>query len=167
MIPSITIYIRHAADCPHTDDETWKRCNCRKHLRWTWEGRQLRRSAKTRSWSGAEQEKRKLEIQYETALAGETAKSDDPVSIEQAITAFTADKTGARASGNTLSKYKLTLSRLQDFCTARVRQFQPAATQAPKVPASTEAHRSAESSPPTYRVASCLTTRLRNQVCNL
>ena len=118
MIPSITIYVRHTADCPHADDETWKRCNCRKHLRWSWQGKQLRRSAKTRSWSGAEREKRKLEMQYETALAGEVAKSDEPVSIEQAITAFMADKTGARASANTISKYKLTLSRLQDFCTA-------------------------------------------------
>ena len=118
MIPSIAIYVRHAADCPHADDETWKRCNCRKHLRWTWQGKQLRRSAKTRSWTGAERAKRALEMQYETAVAGESAKNDEPVTIEQAVAAFLADKTGARASDNTISKYKLTLTRLQDFCTS-------------------------------------------------
>ena len=119
MIPSITIYVRHAADCPHAEEETWKRCNCRKHLRWTWEGKQLRRSAKTRSWAAAERAKRALEMQYETALAGEPAKDDEPVTIEQAVAAFLADKTGAQAADNTISKYKLTLSRLQAFSTAQ------------------------------------------------
>jgi len=51
MIPSIEIFVRHAAGCRYRDDEGWKRCDCRKHLRWTFDGKQYRRSAKTRSWA--------------------------------------------------------------------------------------------------------------------
>ncbi len=76
----------------------------------------MRRSAKTRSWSGAERAKRALEMQYETALADKPPKDDAPVTIEQSIASFLADKTGAKTADNTISKYKLTLSRLQDFC---------------------------------------------------
>lgn len=128
MIPSITIYVRHAADCPHADDETWKRRNCPKHLRWTWQGKQMRRRAKTRSWAGAERAKRTLEMQYESAVADKLAQNDEPVTIEQAVAAFLADKTGAQTADNTISKYKLTLSRLQGFCTAEGLFFVPEIT---------------------------------------
>ena len=53
MIPSIEIFVRHSAGCRYRDDETWKRCGCRKHLRWTFDGKQYRRSAKTRAWTQA------------------------------------------------------------------------------------------------------------------
>lgn len=120
MIPSIAIYVRHAADCPYASDESWKRCNCRKHLRWTWQGKQLRRSAKTRSWTAAEKARRALELQYEAAIAGGAIKNnDEPIAIEQATEAFLAEKIGGRSAQNTLSKYKLTLGRFQDFCTAQ------------------------------------------------
>lgn len=58
-------------------------------------------------------------MQIEAALNGEPAKNDEPVTIEQATAAFLADKTGAQSADNTISKYKLTLSRLQDFCSAQ------------------------------------------------
>lgn len=119
VIPSITIFVRHTANCPRIGDEFWRRCNCRKHLRWSWNGKQVRRSAKTRSWARAEEEKRRLEAQFEAAALRKPIQDDQPVSIEQAIEAFTNEKIGAKASQNTLGKYKLTLSRLQDFCTAR------------------------------------------------
>ena len=119
MTPQITIYVRHGAECPHQGDENWKRCNCRKHLRWSWNGKQLRRSAKTRSWAGAEKGKRELELQYQAAMSGESIQNDRPVDIEQAIRAFINEKTGGQAAPDTLSKYRLTLNRLQDFCTAQ------------------------------------------------
>jgi len=59
--PLITIFVRHAADCKYAGDEFCKRCNCRKHLRWTQEGKQYRRKAGTRSWQEAEEQKRQLE----------------------------------------------------------------------------------------------------------
>jgi len=51
MVPSITIFVRHAPGCKYREDETWKRCNCRKHLRWSHDSKQYRRSANTRSGS--------------------------------------------------------------------------------------------------------------------
>jgi hypothetical protein len=66
-VPVVTIFVRHSADCPHKNDEFHRNCRCRKHLRWTYAGQQERKSAKTRSWSTAEQARRKLEAQYEAA----------------------------------------------------------------------------------------------------
>src|SRR4051812_1133394 len=67
----ITIFVRHASDCKYYEDETSKRCNCPKHLRWTQERKQHRASAHTRSWAEAERQKRDLEDQ----LAG---RAPDP-----------------------------------------------------------------------------------------
>ena len=63
-IPSISIFVRHSADCEYRDDETYRKCRCKKHLRWTHNGRQYRQSAKTRTWSGAEEARRNLEAQF-------------------------------------------------------------------------------------------------------
>ncbi len=49
--PLITIFVRHSEDCKFKDDELYKRCACRKHLRWTVNGQQQRRKAGTRSWA--------------------------------------------------------------------------------------------------------------------
>ena len=79
MIPSIEISVRHAAGCRYRDDEGWKRCDCRKHLRWTFDGKQYRRSAKTRSWAQAEEKKRELEESFKAGgrpeLIEETRKT--------------------------------------------------------------------------------------------
>lgn len=88
-------------------------------MRWYWKGKQRRKSAKTRSWTKAEGEKRKLEAQYEAAEMGKPVRSDEPVTVEQAIHAFINEKKGGKAAQNTLAKYELTLSRLEDFCTAK------------------------------------------------
>ena len=119
MIPSITIFVRHAADCPHQGDEFYKRCNCRKHLRWTSDGRQCRRTAKSRSWQQAERAKRELEMQFDAAESKRPIEPNLATTVEQAIEAFLAEKTGGMKSKNTIGKYRLTLQRFQDFCTAR------------------------------------------------
>ena len=67
-VPSITIFVRHSADCSdRLEGEFHKRCNCRKHLRWFHSGKLYRQSAKTRSWTQAEAERRKLEARFEAA----------------------------------------------------------------------------------------------------
>jgi hypothetical protein len=40
MVPSVTIYA-DARLAATAGDETWKRCDCGKHLRWTFEDQQL------------------------------------------------------------------------------------------------------------------------------
>src|ERR1700727_2003608 len=65
--PVVTIFVRHAADCPHKGDGFYKRCDCRKSLRYFHNGKQQTVSAKTRSWAEAEKAKRKLEDQFKAA----------------------------------------------------------------------------------------------------
>jgi integrase/recombinase XerD len=57
----LSVYTRHSADCPRSDDGTWKRCKCPKWVWGTLNGEFLRRSAKTRSWEHAEEFRRNLE----------------------------------------------------------------------------------------------------------
>ena len=61
--PVITIFVRHSSDCKYKGDEFARRCQCRKHFRWSSNGTQYRRTAGTRSWAEAEQVKRDLENQ--------------------------------------------------------------------------------------------------------
>jgi integrase/recombinase XerD len=57
----LSVYTRHSADCPRSDDGTWKRCKCPKWVWGTLNGEFVRRSAKTRSWEHAEEFRRNLE----------------------------------------------------------------------------------------------------------
>jgi integrase/recombinase XerD len=57
----IDIFVRHSSDCPHVADEKYKRCNCRKWFYCSEWKPDPRRSAKTRSWTTAVANARKLE----------------------------------------------------------------------------------------------------------
>src|SRR6266705_6219035 len=105
MIPSVTIYVRQAAGCRYRDDETWKRCDCRKHLRWTFGGKQYRRSAKTRSWAQAEEKKRELEDSFKSGgrpqVIEETRKT-----IANAIELFLMERRTAGLNSSVVKKYE-------------------------------------------------------------
>src|SRR5208337_1642016 len=64
--PLIAIFVRHSEECKHADDELYRRCNCRKHLRWTHNGVQYRKTAGTRSWVDAEQASREFALSIES-----------------------------------------------------------------------------------------------------
>ena len=87
-IPLIEIFVRHNADCERQGHERWERCYCRKHLRWSWQGKQYRRTAKTRSWAAAERAKRELELKYEKTQLGKPADDDKVATVEEAIAAL-------------------------------------------------------------------------------
>ena len=72
--PLITIFVRHSKECKYVGDEFCKRCKCKKHLRWSMNGKQFRKKTGARSWAGAEDKKRELEAQ----LMGR-----DPVAAQQ------------------------------------------------------------------------------------
>ena len=128
MVPTITIYVRHRADCRYASDAFWKRCNCRKHLRWTYQGKEHRRKAGTRSWAAAEALARTIAAEIEAAESRKPLEHNQPTTVEQAIASFMAEKAGGQASRKTLSKYRLTLSRLLDFCTRERIMFVSAIT---------------------------------------
>ena len=128
--PVITIFVRHTPSCKYAGDEFGKRCNCRKHLRWTmpdevWtdkkgkthKGKQYRKKANTRSWAGAEEYKRRLEDQ----LAGRAPRTPDAQqrTIRDAYDAFLKSKKVKEISDGAYKKYELEISRFVTFCERR------------------------------------------------
>ena len=114
--PTITIFVRHAAGCKYAGDELTKRCNCKKHLRWTQGGKQHRAAAKTRSWAEAEEKRRELEDQ----LAGRTQTAAPQAhDIRACVDVFLQDKRNQGVSDGVVQKYKLFLGRLDAHCAAR------------------------------------------------
>jgi len=115
--PVITIFVRHSVDCKYAGDEFSKRCNCRKHFRWTQNGEQHRRKAGTRSWGEAEDLKRRLEDQ----LAGRATTQPESGRrvLADAIDVFKADKKNQGISGDVLGKYARELGRFKSFAEAR------------------------------------------------
>jgi integrase/recombinase XerD len=114
-VPLITIFVRHAADCKYAGDEFSKRCQCRKHFRWTHNGVQHRRMAGTRSWGIAEEEKRRLEDQ----LAGRKPEQDSGerrTSISDAVKMFMAAKKNDGLEPPSLAKLQKSVDRIQTFC---------------------------------------------------
>jgi hypothetical protein len=91
VTPVITIFVRHNPDCKYAGDEFCKRCNCRKHLRWSLGGKQHRKQAGTRSWTEAEEIKRRLEAQ----LLGDPVKVETrATSLRSALDSFSTAKKG-------------------------------------------------------------------------
>jgi integrase/recombinase XerD len=118
--PVVTVFVRHSSNCKYRDDEFWKKCSCRKHLRWTHNGKQHRKKAGTRSWAEAEEKKRKLEAQYE----GKPAYAErEQQTIERAVELFLASKTSQGVDGQVVKKYERELERLKDFCSSRSKLF--------------------------------------------
>ena len=115
--PLITIFVRHSADCKYAGDEFCKRCNCRKHLRWTQNGRQYRRKAGTRSWQEAEEQKRRLEDQ----LAGRVPRVDSATGnlLTEAVTVFIQSKKNKNVTKKALDKHTRELDRLRKFCESK------------------------------------------------
>ncbi len=112
--PIITIFVRHSLGCQHAGNEFYKRCDCWKHLRWSYDGRQFRRATKEKTWAGAERAKREIELSYEAV--GKPVEPDRPATLRQLIETFIQDKQGQNLNSAVLGKYRRELARLVDFC---------------------------------------------------
>jgi len=112
--PLITIFVRHSEGCKYAGDEFCKRCNCRKHLRWSQGGKQYRRKAGTRSWLEAEEAKRRLE----EALSGkrpDTEAKPTRMLIADAGDTFMKAKRNAGLEPPTLQKLQKVCDRIRSF----------------------------------------------------
>jgi integrase/recombinase XerD len=109
--PIITIFVRHTPGCKWAGDEFCKRCNCRKHFRWSQDGKQYRKKAGTRTWAEAEENKRRLEAR----LTGQPV-AEDLKTVEDAIKVFNADQLNEGWTAGVLGKYTRELTRLQAYC---------------------------------------------------
>ena len=112
--PLITIFVRHSDGCKYEGDEFEKRCRCRKHFRWSRNGKQFRRTAGTRSWTEAEQAKRDLEDQ----LAGRETRTDAK-DLQAGIDVFLQDKRVQGVSDGVVAKYTRELERLREYCAGK------------------------------------------------
>ena len=115
--PVITIFVRHAADCKYKGDEFCKRCDCKKHLRYSLNGKQYRVKTGCRSWAGAEEKKREIEDQ----LGGkpQPASVDESKLLSDAVDLFNADKKNQGITEDVLNKYSRELERFQSFAAGR------------------------------------------------
>lgn len=115
--PLITVFVRHKADCKYKGDEFSKRCNCRKHFRWSQNGTQYRRKAGTRSWQEAEDNKRRLEDQ----LAGRAPVVDEPdvQTIRAAVDMFMDEKKAGDCAAYLMARYRRELDRFIRFAEQR------------------------------------------------
>ena len=113
--PVITIFVRHSSDCKYNGDEFARRCQCRKHLRWTHNGTQYRRAAGTRSWAEAETVKREIEDQLSGRLT-ETKPEDSVRGLQESIGVFLEDKKVQGVTPGVLGKYTRELDRLRVYC---------------------------------------------------
>jgi integrase/recombinase XerD len=111
--PIITIMVRHSKTCRYFGDEFCKRCNCRKHLRWSQGGKQYRKPAGTRSWAEAEKAKDRLQAQ----LSGRPTPQDESgFPLAEAIRLFRADKENQGVTETVKGKYERELDRLCKYC---------------------------------------------------
>ena len=122
-VPQITVFVRHRANCSHRANEFYKRCDCRKHLRWSHDGKQHRRAAKSRTWLGADRFRREIEISFERAGTGKPVRPDEAVTVRQAVEVFLKDKEGQNMKANGVKKFRRELNRLVEFCDQRGRFF--------------------------------------------
>jgi integrase/recombinase XerD len=128
-VPLVTIFVRHSEDCPHKGDSFYKRCQCRKSLRFYHNGKQQTVSAKTRSWAEAEKAKRELEDKFKAAA--DTSQSIETVTIETAtrptiqktVELFISDKRTQGRDDNFIKKYERELGRLVEFMQGQGRFF--------------------------------------------
>jgi integrase/recombinase XerD len=109
--PVITIFVRHSPSCKYAGDEFSKRCNCKKHFRWTQNGKQYRRKTGSRTWEEADRQKRRLEDQ----LSGRPVAAAQSTSLPDAIEIFKTDKKNQGFTDGVLDKYARELERLQTF----------------------------------------------------
>ena len=109
----VTLYKRHKKGCKHQNDKAYKRCDCPVWLAWG----KTRKSAKTPFWETAQKKARDIERQFEDPESGIiTPQATAPTLVEDAIKKFLDDKRGQNLHNETISKHRLTTSRLLDFC---------------------------------------------------
>jgi len=120
--PVITIFVRHSKDCKYAGDEFCRRCHCRKHFRYTRDGKQHRKQAGTRSWAEAEERKRELEDQ----LAGRAPIEDQAekrLSVADACDSYMKAKKNAGLEAPSLQKLQKVVDRIGRFCAEQDLKF--------------------------------------------
>jgi integrase/recombinase XerD len=126
-IPAVTIFVRHTEECAFKGQDLYKRCRCPKSLRWYHNGRLFRQSAKTRTWSIAEDAKRDVEAKLLAAISPDKIilQKTDARDMRRTVDLFLINLKNQGAGPDTLSKYTRELNRFVEFMAKRSK-FYPA-----------------------------------------
>jgi len=116
VTPIITIFVRHTPGCKYEGEEFAKSCRCRKHFRWSKGGKQFRKTAGTRSWTQAEENKLQLQAQLTGVPIPHAPK--ERLTVADAVETFMAAKRQDGLEPPTLQKLAKATARIQDFCHA-------------------------------------------------
>jgi site-specific recombinase XerD len=88
---------------------------------WSENGKRFRVSAKTRSWTEAEQRARARMQDAHARTIGEQPKAGEPITLEQAVEMFTAKKSSKHKQ--TRRKYEYTLRNLKAWAVRNGRHY--------------------------------------------
>ena len=123
-MPTITVFVKHSTDCKDRfEGGSWRRCRCRKYLRWFHDGKQHRQAVKTRSWDAAEDARRKLEQKFEAGAAPKALTTTARKTVEGAVELFLSSKLTDGLNPNGLDKLERELGRFKDFMANRSKLF--------------------------------------------
>jgi integrase/recombinase XerD len=121
---SRSLYRHHEKACPHKKDgRAYQKCQCPIWVDFSYAGKRLWKSLKTRDWPVAERslhssESSDVANRKETTPPVGTPKSESRL-LEAVCAAFLADAKERELRDTTLYKYRLLLRRLQAFSKAR------------------------------------------------
>jgi integrase/recombinase XerD len=114
---TVTVYTRHSSACSRKSDPYWRRCQCPKWLYVNDDGVRSQKSARTRSWDRADEERRSLDRKFELLalqrIAGgeitpkpqTTARTEEaPITLASAVAKFLAAKRKENLAESTMSK---------------------------------------------------------------
>jgi len=96
------VYSRHAPDCAHKDELKYRRCRCPNWIDGYVDGKEVRQSAKTRSWEQAERKSTFVG----RSLRSSEASSTDHNNHRRCRTFFMADEQGRSLSKETTNQSK-------------------------------------------------------------
>jgi len=116
--------VRHRKTCPSIDrGEFFPRCDCPKALRYSLNGRQYRRSAKTRSWVIATEKAIELQEQLEKGGSLVVHAETGTPTMEQAVETFISGKETEGIRKTTVRRLRYQLGQFVRFMSDRSRFF--------------------------------------------
>ena len=131
----VTVYVRHAGNCPHDGKPFFRGCDCIKWLRYSGpvclcpskhKGNQHRLSADTRTWGLAEEKREELQKRLDTGETGgplPAALDANRATIAQARETFITAKEGEGVSASTIRKLRYQLGQFNEFMEKRAKIY--------------------------------------------
>lgn len=116
---TVAIFVRHRPNCDKSHfGSNHRGCDCPKFLRYSRDGKQVRKPANTRSWATAEAHAKELEARL-NGLVSTAAPKSEQRTIAQAIETFITRKESENVTESTVRKLRYQLFLFEEFTSAR------------------------------------------------